>query len=107
MANESGMFSVDPDSVTVLFQRLAAMRDGVLVPAAAGPSPPMQQLVDYGLGFEDVRRSFGYYLMAVREYYERSVTCMDDLFRASLAAALRYEGTDARVAESMLVPPEQ
>jgi hypothetical protein len=96
-------FTADPHSMTNAFIQLRTCRDVMLQPQTAA-AELFPELREYGLGFPEVRRAFEEYLGAVGEYYERAVTCVDDLFRASLAAAVRYEDTDAEVAESMLIP---
>jgi hypothetical protein len=97
-------FVADPHSMTNAFIRLRTCRDATLQPQTeAGELFP--ELREFGLGFDEVKRAFEGYLGAVGEYYERAVTCVDDLFRASLTAAIRYEKTDAEVAEFMLTTP--
>lgn len=99
-------FSVDPKSVTGVFYRLASLRDDTLRPSLGSIPQVFEPLVAKDLGFPEVRQAFADYLTAVRDYYDRAVTCVDDLFRVSLAAALRYEGVEADVAASMMLDPK-
>lgn len=97
-------YAADPHSMTSAFLALRICRDAMLEPPT-GAAQLFPDLREFGLGFPEVRRAFEEYLDAVGDYYERAVTCVDDLFRASLAAAIRYEQTEAQVAEFMLTTP--
>ena len=103
MANE---FYADPNSMTRAFFHLRICRDLNLAPPADSASDYFKELVPL-LGFPDVQRAFQAHMNAVQDFFARAYACVDDLFRASVAAAVLYERTDAEIVRFVLKEPWQ